>query len=389
MDNNETVLKEFDGLIWNMRTLVLSSKDEFESYYQAMQDETMHVTSQLETLAQEKLDHQLFVNELVEKADQSIIDLREFNPDNDDFLLQDVKAAYERNTDIQVRLAVARQQERYLQNNYNKLEDKLKDLQGKREITGILASQMGSIVGEFSRVLEIEHKIQGLVQSQNFGFRIITAQEEERRRVAREIHDGPAQAMANVIFLAEVCEKLIEIDTERAKRELYELRQQVFDCLKETRRIIFDLRPMVLDDLGLIPAVKRIADNLKERTEITTSVKLSGAHTKPLESHIEVSLFRVVQESLTNIEKHAKASEVQILMDFQPDHVTITVKDNGEGFVLKKNDNDTDSESFGLLGMRERVSLLHGEFDIRSQPGEGTEITVKIPLVTNEKKRLA
>lgn len=246
---------------------------------------------------------------------------------------------------------------------------------------------MNELVSKAERMLEIEEKIQELVQSQNFGFKIITAQEEERRRVSREIHDGPAQAMANVIFLAEVCEKLIEIDTARAKQELFELRQQVRSCLVETRKIIFDLRPMVLDDLGLIPTVKKIADNLKERTEMQIGVKLSGLQGQQLDSRIEVSLFRIIQESLNNVEKHAEASEAQVLIDFQHDCVTAIVKDNGKGFDPGKKYQD--SESFGLLGMRERVSLLQGELNIDSHIGVGTEITVKIPLMaTNEAQRL-
>ncbi len=239
-------------------------------------------------------------------------------------------------------------------------------------------SLLSELVEKADRMREIEDKIQGLVQSQNFGFKIITAQEEERRRVAREIHDGPAQAMANVIFLAEVCEKLIEIDTERAKRELFELRQQVRVCLTETRKIIFDLRPMVLDDLGLVPTVKKIADNLKERSGLQTSVKLTGLQGQLLDSRIEVSLFRIIQESLNNVEKHAEASEVQVLIDFQHDRVTAKVKDDGKGF--DPYNKYKDSESFGLLGMRERVSLLHGELEINSRVGAGTEILVEIPL---------
>jgi len=242
------------------------------------------------------------------------------------------------------------------------------------------------LVAKSDRMLEIKDKIQGLVQSQNFGFKIITAQEEERRRVAREIHDGPAQAMANVIFLAEVCERLIEIDAERAKRELFELRQQVRSCLIETRKIIFDLRPMVLDDLGLIPTVKKIADNLKERSGIKTSVKLCGLQGQPLDSRIEVSLFRIIQESLNNVEKHAEASEVQVIMDFQHDCVTAMVKDNGKGFDPKKISQD--GESFGLLGMRERVSLLQGELGIDSQIGTGTKITVKIPISVTSQEQI-
>ena len=246
---------------------------------------------------------------------------------------------------------------------------------------------LSQLVEKADRMREIEDKIQGLVQSQNFGFKIITAQEEERRRVAREIHDGPAQAMANVIFLAEVCEKLIEIDTERAKRELFELREQVRGCLTETCKIIFDLRPMVLDDLGLVPTVKKIADNLKERSGLQISVKLTGLQGQPLDSRIEVSLFRIIQESLNNVEKHAEASEVQVLIDFQHDRVTAKVKDDGKGF--DPSNKYTDSESFGLLGMRERVSLLHGELEINSQVGAGTEILVKIPLPTVVKETIA
>ena len=224
----------------------------------------------------------------------------------------------------------------------------------------------------------IMEKVHTMVQTRDFGCKVIKAQEEERRRVSREMHDGPAQAMANVVFLAEVCEKLIDIDTSRAKNELQELRKQVLGCLQETRKIVFDLRPMTLDDLGLIPTVKKIADMLQERTGIKSSVTLLGRYDEPLDSQLEVSLFRIIQESLSNVEKHSNAMAVKIVIDVQEDAVAVSIADNGDGFEVM--DNDNRKECFGLVGMQERVSLLRGKLTIDSELGSGTKITVQIPL---------
>lgn len=389
MEKNETILHEFNNLILTTSTVATCSRDEIESFFRSTQNEVAYSEKLLDRLKKEIAANTSKIDELSEKEQQSKARLLEVATGTDDVLPQSIIEAYEAALRIQVEMTAAREQKIARERTRDELESRLQDLQTKEENTEKLSAQIDELVGNFSRMSEMVDKVKALAQSQNFGFRIIQAQEEERRRVAREIHDGPAQAMANVIFLAEVCEKLLEIDSARAKRELHELRQQVRGCLAETRKIIFDLRPMALDDLGLIPTVKRIADMLKERTGIKVNVKLSGTHNQQMPSHVEVGLFRIIQEALNNIEKHSNASEAQVSIDFQPDSIAAVIEDNGNGFEVVKN--CVNSESFGLVGMRERVSLLDGQLEVNSHKGSGTEIAVKIPIsaAVSDMKRLA
>lgn len=231
---------------------------------------------------------------------------------------------------------------------------------------GFLVNHIGSFANQ----------IESLQQKQVFSSKIIYAQEEERRRVVREIHDGPAQTMANIVFRAEVCERLIDTDMQRAKNELKELREQVREVLKETRKIIFDLRPMTIDDLGLIPTIKRIVDTLEQRSDVDAEVIVLGVE-KRLDAHVEIGLFRIIQEAITNIEKHAKASKAWIRIDFRPKLISVIIEDNGQGFTPK---NENNGQSFGLMGMKERVNLLNGELEISSDQGKGTKIYIKVKL---------
>ena len=160
------------------------------------------------------------------------------------------------------------------------------------------------------------------------------------------------------------------------KKELSDLREQVRNCLKETRKIIFDLRPMTLDDLGLVPTMKRFLDTVKERNGIISEIRVLGEERR-LDSYVEIGVFRIFQEAITNIEKHAKASAIALVVEFRRDMLLATIEDNGKGF---NTENGAGSENFGLLGMRERVNLLNGEMTIKSEIGVGTKITVKVNL---------
>ncbi|MDI3312061.1 MAG: sensor histidine kinase [Thermoanaerobacterium sp.] len=221
---------------------------------------------------------------------------------------------------------------------------------------------------------KLHNQYEELKDRQLLNIRIIEAQEDERKRIAREIHDGPAQSMANVILKAELCEKLINKDVEKAKDELKNLKDIAHLSLKEVRKIIYDLRPSVLDDLGLIPAVSKYINDFTNDTGINVDFITLSEH-KRLKPEIEITCFRVIQEALTNIRKHSKARNAVIRLEFGDRFISIIIKDNGIGFEKTSQDN-----KFGLLGMRERVQILNGKFEINSSPNEGTQIYISIPL---------
>ncbi|MBE3589491.1 MAG: sensor histidine kinase [Firmicutes bacterium] len=212
---------------------------------------------------------------------------------------------------------------------------------------------------------------------QRTGFSIIRAQEEERRRLARDIHDGPAQLLANVVFRIEVSQKLLSIDRDRALAELEQLKTLVRHSLQDVRKIIFDLRPMALDDLGLIPALRGYLSAFGERTGLATDLVLHGAERR-LPPAVEVAAFRIAQEALSNAWKHGDAARVTVTVRFEPGQLSVAVEDDGAGFHVEEALQR--QGGFGLLSMRERAGLVGGSLEIVSAPGEGTTVLAVIPI---------
>lgn len=349
--------KVLDKIVKGTIAAVEKSKTQIFDIYEAAREEMEKVRKDVERIKQETADIIFKVDELEKRERRSRLRLMEVSRNFGKYAEADVKAAYEDTSNVQLELAMARLQEQSLRRQRDDLELRLKTLKGTVEKAESLVSQVGAVLGYLgSQMGIVVSQIESLQASQMFGAKIIKAQEEERRRVAREIHDGPAQAMANIVFRAEVCERLIETDIARAKTELKDLREQVRAALGETRKIIFDLRPMTLDDLGLVPTVRRVLETMKERSKVYPEIKVLGEE-KRLDSHIEIGLFRIIQEALNNVEKHAKATSVWVRIDFRPSVVSAVIEDDGEGFASI---DTVGNESFGLMGMRERINLLGG-----------------------------
>ncbi|MBP2626273.1 MAG: DegS sensor signal transduction histidine kinase [Firmicutes bacterium] len=370
-------IKTLDGIVKKTIAAVEMGKNQIYEIYEAARNEVENVKKDVERIKQEMIDVIFKVDELEKKERRSRLRLMEVSRNFRIYSEEDIKTAYDDAKNIQVELAVARSHEQNLRRQRDEMELRLRSMQNTVAKAEALTTQVGAVLGYLGDQMDgVVLKIESMQQSQIFGSKIIKAQEEERRRVSREIHDGPAQAMANIVFRAEVCERLIDIDMVRAKKEFADLREQVRICLKETRKIIFDLRPMTLDDLGLVPTVKRFLDTAKERSGIISAVRVLGEERR-LDSYVEVGLFRTIQEAVNNVEKHAEASVINIVMEFRREMLSVTIEDNGKGFDTAEN---VGSESFGLVGMRERINLLNGELFIKSVKGTGTKITIKVNL---------
>lgn len=370
-------VKLLDKIVKQTISTIEKSKSQIFDIYEAARNEMENVRRDVERVKQETADIVFRVDEMEKRERRARLRLVEVSRNFRVYSETDIKEAYEETAKLQVDLAVAREQEQNLRQQRDGLEIRLKQLKETVKKAEGLVSQVGAALGYLGNHMgNVVSNLETLQQRQMFGAKIIKAQEEERRRVAREIHDGPAQAMANVVFRAEVCERLIDSDLERTKQELRDLREQVRGCLRETRKIIFDLRPMTLDDLGLVPTIRRLLDTMKERSGIHTEVKLLGIERR-LASHFEIGLFRIVQEALTNAEKHAKASSVTVKIEFRDGVVSVAVDDDGVGFEMA---GEVGQESFGLMGMKERIGLLGGDINVKSVKGKGTQIFVKVPL---------
>jgi two-component system sensor histidine kinase DegS len=207
--------------------------------------------------------------------------------------------------------------------------------------------------------------------------RIVEAQEAERQRLSRQIHDGPAQALSNFILQTEIAMRLFDIDAERARTELQSLKASATTTFQKVRDFIFDLRPMMLDDLGLVPTVKRYVDAYKEKTGLQVTLTVTGGDQR-MESAREVVLFRGVQELLGNVRQHAQATQVRLQIDMEPDRVRVTVEDNGKGFQVTSVLSGRTKAS-GLLALRERMELLGGQLTVDSPGGQGTRVVMEVP----------
>jgi len=377
---NKQLLCEISGFLHQDHPKMTSNKKKFDEIYELVESEAVHTEELLKKLQQEISDGAVRNDALVKKQQLVATNLRELKKQITTCLPNSSQEVCQTMLEVNSGLLAEHQREQLVLRQYcQELALRLTKERESRNKMAELAIQFDRMDEDINSMQSIIEKVQVIEQNQNFGGKVIKAQEEERRRVSREMHDGPAQAMANVVFLAEFCEKLIDVDANRAKSELQELRKQVLGCLDETRKIVFNLRPMALDDLGLIPTVRKIVEMLRERTGIRSSITVTGKYDEPLDSQLEVGLFRIIQESLSNIEKHSHATVVKIAIDVQDEAVTVSIEDNGDGFVVK--DTEHHKDCFGLMGMRERVSLLKGQLTIDSQRGSGTKISVRIPLL--------
>ena len=217
-------------------------------------------------------------------------------------------------------------------------------------------------------------------QLQAISERAINAQEEERVRIARSLHDDTAQTISMLIINLERIEKLIPTDDPKLLQKVNEAHQVATLLLENLRKVIWDLRPSILDDLGLIPAIRWFARTNLEDVGMEVEVG-RGNEAMRLPPHLETMLFRILQEAVSNIIQHADASKVFINLRSEGNHVVLEIKDNGRGFNVEKTKGEAlIRKQLGLLGMQERVALVNGAVNIESTHGLGTTINVYIPL---------
>jgi signal transduction histidine kinase len=203
--------------------------------------------------------------------------------------------------------------------------------------------------------------------------RVVAGQELERQRLARELHDETGQALTSILLGLKGVEETAE--TDEARESVLAVRELVVATLQDVRRLAVELRPKALDDFGLVPALERLSETFAEQADVEVYVQaVLGEERLPRE--IETALYRIVQEALTNVIKHADAGTVSVVLTRQGDRVAVVIEDDGRGF-------DTGAqpgEGLGLVGMRERIALVDGRLSIESGAGRGTTIAVEVPV---------
>ena len=273
--------------------------------------------------------------------------------------LQDIRNAYDSALDAQQRLFVMRGQLEKLQNEKSHLERFRSALE--RAALSSSASPVSSGSGARGPLASVEM--------------LVNAQETERQRLSRQMHDGPAQALSNFILQTEIAMRLMDVDAGQAREELNSLKASAMGTFQKVRNFIFELRPMMLDDLGLAPTIRRYADAFKEQTGLDVNVTVTGQERR-LEPYLEVMLFRAIQELLGNAARHSQASSVKVIVDLGEDRIRVSVDDNGKGFDA---DSIQQGNNLGLKLIRERTEMLGGTFEIDSALGRGTRILFAVP----------
>ncbi|HEX2906746.1 MAG TPA: histidine kinase [Phototrophicaceae bacterium] len=212
--------------------------------------------------------------------------------------------------------------------------------------------------------------------------RIVQAQEEEKHRLARLMHDGPAQSLTNFILQTEICQRLFDRDPARAAEELNNLKTTASVTFQKVRDFIFDLRPMMLDDLGVVPTVRRYIDSFKDKNDIDARIELLGEERR-LQNHREVMLFRGIQDLMGHARDYGTATEIVVRLDMSSDRIKADVIDNGRGFdaeaIFMGDDNRLDARARDILTLKEKFELVNGQLAISSSESEGTSVHLELP----------
>ncbi len=309
------------------------------------------------------------VEKLAQRNAQVTNYTRQLQTNFDTLPRQDIKEAYEALNDVQQRLFTMRGQLEKLQSDQRNLE-RLADLQRRLlELSGGLTAMptpsSRAATGDQSSVI-----------------RVIQTEEAVRQGLVRKMHDTVASSISNFILQAEICQRFFDVNPDRARAELNALKNSAGSTFSNVKDFIFDLRPMMLDDLGVVPTLRRYAESFQEKNGIPVPITITGVERR-MESHIEVTIFRNVQELLQNALNHAQATQIQISLDMAPDQLLAVVEDNGSGFnpdeVLNGN-----GRTIGLATLRERTEMLGGELNIQSSIGQGTRVEFMIPISVEE-----
>lgn len=225
------------------------------------------------------------------------------------------------------------------------------------------------------------------VDDEIYRLMLLETQENERQRISRELHDSTVQNLTSLVHKSELCGKLVEMDPVRCKLELNMMSRTLREIINDTRHMIYNLRPMSFDDIGLDVTIERNLDKLETSgtKKINFNVMGEPYQIKPV---IGITLLRIIQETCSNAIRHADPSLIQVVLTYEKDKIIIQIEDDGIGFDLEKVNNESrnDNSGFGLSMMRERVYLLSGSIKVKSKTGVGTKVIVEVPITKKEDK---
>jgi two-component system sensor histidine kinase DegS len=333
-----------------------------EQLKETLDNKIEQAEQKLEAVSKKIKQSQAEIDKLAQKNISHSAAIREIKENIAEISSAAVRDAYDEAMETQQRLFVMRGQLEKLKSEQVHLQDFVMQMQ---DMTGFLTKSPLLESGE------MELNAAELIES------VIQAQEAERHRLSSMMHDGPAQALSNFILQAEIAQRLFDMDLDQARDELDELKATANATFTKVRDFIFELRPMMLDDLGLIPTLRHYFEVFKEQSDVEVQLSTSGTERR-LDGYLEIMVFRAVQELVSNAVRHSKASTIRAHIDTGEDRVVVDVEDDGQGFNVEQ----ALEGSMGIKVIKDRVEILKGEFNVDTAIGQGTRIGFTIPLTT-------
>jgi two-component system sensor histidine kinase DegS len=353
---------------------------------QAARDECTRTEGLLNGVQAEIAEAISDVEALAARFARTKLDLFESNKNFHEYTEQEKRRIYDEASQTREALTAARERERLLRVRRDNLEQALAKMQEITAKAERLVSQVGVALGFLSaNISGVNEQIENFQAREQAGQELIRGQEIERRRMAGALHDGPVQDLANVMVQLEICDRLHAAgDHEEAVINFSRVKVATQASIAQLRNIIYDLNPMTLDDLGLVLTTRNGLNNFTKQTGIETDFVLLGSELR-LDNQVGMSVFRIIQESLSNCRKHANPGLVKVTLEFSSRHISAEIRDDGVGFEMSAVQAKLRSgKHYGLLSMQSRANVLGGSVQMNSAPGRGTRVLVSIPLSEDE-----
>lgn len=294
-----------------------------------------------------------------------------------DYTRDEVSEAYQSAHEVQLGFMLNSTKIRQLNDQKLHLENRIRTYEESIERSDHLVGHVNVVTKYLTSDLkDVGPALETAKMQKHFSMKVLEAQEEERKRLSREIHDGPAQMMANLVMQLGLVERVFnDKGMDAGLDQLSFTKELARQTLSEIRRIVYDLRPMVLDDFGLVPALHKYVRKMQEyHPDIRFTFESNGIMDRMAQG-IEVPVFRLTQEAVTNAIKHSGADVIDVRIEVCENWLRTTVTDDGSGF----DPSEAGDSSFGIQGMTERVALLKGELEIKTEKGNGTEVVLTLP----------
>lgn len=264
-----------------------------------------------------------------------------------------------------------------LEEEKKEIQESLKQQQEYLDASEKKIQELESVIGQAKKQLSLDNKSDDEV----YRITMLETQENERQRISRELHDSTAQNLTGLVHKIEFCGKIVEEDPVRCKLELTTISKTLREIINDTRRLIYNLRPMSFDDIGLDVTIERALDKLESSESKKIKFTVEG-EPYSIKSVVGITLLRIIQEGCSNAICHGKASSIQVTLRYEKDKIGVTIEDDGKGFDVEtvEQKERQDNSGFGLSMMRERVYLLSGNIAIDSDIDCGTKISVEVPV---------